>query len=187
MKNIKLLVVIVSFALTSAAIAGQTTDDPNQDLYNALGVKEVDMNPPNLAGSSHFRKSVGGLVCSMTSVVYPGAKPKYDCKFEKNVEKNPQAIYQVLNAKEVDVSGDTEGSTRKIKSAGGFVCTETIVISSRKVKETYSCAFRRTGAILDSDTSPRVSGTAKDKEKPSKNGIGETEGNTNPNTVKEAR
>ena len=47
-------------------------------IYKALKVKEVFMNP-GIAGSSQVRKSIGGLTCDRSLVIYPGAVPSYSC------------------------------------------------------------------------------------------------------------
>ncbi len=47
-------------------------------IYQALAVKEINVNP-GIAGSSKFEKSIGGLVCSKSLIIYPGAKPDYLC------------------------------------------------------------------------------------------------------------
>ena len=48
-------------------------------IYNALNVEAINPYPPGFVGSMTLIKAAGGLECTMSQVVYPGAKPFYSC------------------------------------------------------------------------------------------------------------
>lgn len=182
-KTILLAILLVS----SAAYAKHNTTNPDKELYDALKVKAVDPRDPGVVGDSYQEKSVGGLVCSVTRVVYPGAEPKYSCSFKENVKPDYKAIYEALEAKEEDTSGDTDGSSEKSKIAGGLFCTHKVVIVSKGAKHSYNCAWRRTGLILEDGSNPSVTEKQTKTVKPAEIGTSKTDGEGNPNTANEAR
>lgn len=48
-------------------------------IYGAIDIQEVNVTPEGLAGSTTWEKSIGGLACQKSRVVYPGATPSYSC------------------------------------------------------------------------------------------------------------
>ena len=70
--------------VTKAHGSPQVYMSANNDeaIYKALNVKEVALNP-GIVGASHLQKSVGGLVCTKSTVIYPNAQPTYSCALNR--------------------------------------------------------------------------------------------------------
>jgi hypothetical protein len=152
MKSLTLSILLLN---SIASFAQDST--PNQVLYESLIIKAVDTRPPGTVGATYLEKSIGGLICSVTRVVYPGAKPEYDCRFDKKVAPNYQAIYDALDAKEVNPRDkSSDGSSYKQKFVGGLLCSVTQTVTP-DAKRAYNCVWRRTGLILSGDTKRYVS------------------------------
>lgn len=90
-------VIALSFFI-SLTCYGQAKDQ-NESLYEALSVSAVDPRDPGVIGGAYKEKAVGGLVCSVTTVIYPGAEPKYACSFKEGVTPDYERIYEALNVK----------------------------------------------------------------------------------------
>jgi len=61
------------------AYSCKLSENNNAELiYKALDVEAVNLNP-GIAGSYRLGKSVGGLECVKSSVVYPNAQPDFTC------------------------------------------------------------------------------------------------------------
>lgn len=49
-----------------------------EEIYSALDVVEVDLNP-GIVGASRTEKAVGGLSCIRELIIVPNAVPAFDC------------------------------------------------------------------------------------------------------------
>ncbi len=82
----KLLLLILFSGLTSFAQTQQSlasvTGDSAQKIYEALNVDENHLNPGAL-GASVYEKSIGGLTCRRSQIVYPGAQQSFKCVLKK--------------------------------------------------------------------------------------------------------
>ncbi len=105
-------------------------------IYNALKVKEVVLNP-GAVGASRLQKSVGGATCVRSLIIYPGAKPSYECAFDKK-SQNFALVYQALNVKEVQLNPGMVGSSHFIKDVGGLSCERSSAVVMHPVT-TYTC------------------------------------------------
>ena len=59
-------------------------------IWNALKVEAEDQTDGRLGATTHT-KSVGELDCTETKVVYPGAKPKYECDLDLGNDEDDEA------------------------------------------------------------------------------------------------
>lgn len=136
------LVFLAVLGLSSLTFAGQENAglgpsfyNPGQ-IYEALNVEAVAMNP-GIAGVGHFRKSVGGLACDKSTVIYPNAQPSYSCVVDETAE-DFKAIYQALKVKGKLVNPGIAGRFRVVKSIGGLTCVKSQIVDHR-AKVTYGC------------------------------------------------
>lgn len=108
-------------------------------IYKALKVKAVNLNP-GLAGSSLYQKSVGGLSCTRTLIIVPGAKPTYECAIDTTKE-NFEAIYKALKVKEEALNPGIVSVGRFQKSVGGLVCLRELIVVPN-AKPTFECQIQ---------------------------------------------
>jgi len=124
---------VLAITLLSSTIAFAQTD---ADIYSALVVEEVNPHP-GLVGAVHLEKAVGGLVCTKSTVVYPGAQSSYVCSL--NEENNDaKEIYAALDAEEYDPSPGAVGAVNVAKSVGSLVCTKSTAVYPG-AKARFSC------------------------------------------------
>lgn len=124
-------------ALAASSYATAASKNSAKQIYEALSVKEVNVNP-GIAGSSNLEKSVGNLTCNKMTVIYPNAKPSYICSLGQN--NNAKAIYNALNVKEVNVNPGIAGSYRLQKKVGGLVCEKSAIVVPNARPE-YICSL----------------------------------------------
>ena len=127
------LVVLIN---SSIALA-QSSSDNNQDIYYAMLAEEV--NPaPQVVGAVNYQKSVGGLVCTKSTAMVPGAKARFLCDLSQ--DHNAKQIFYALNVVQVNRTLHVGGATNFEKTAGDLNCTR-----SRPVypgaKDSYTCSF----------------------------------------------
>ena len=125
-----LLLVLVCTLTASSALAN------SDQLYCAIQAPEVDARPvfggmPG-DGAEILSKSVGGLTCTKTQVIYPGAMPTFKCKLSSK-GMNPELIYHSLSVSEVDarprINGEPEvGAEIFAKRIGGLECAKTTYV-----------------------------------------------------------
>lgn len=130
MKN---LVFIVSILASSVVFA-----DGAEQIYNALDVEEVALNP-GIVGASRTEKYVGGLSCIRSLIIVPDAEPTYDCTLE---EKNllSEEIYNALDVEEVALNPGIVGASRTEKSIGGLSCIRSLIIVP-DAEPTFECTL----------------------------------------------
>lgn len=120
------------------------------DLYEAMNVPEVDARPVNdegipSVGAAIVSKTISGLKCVKTTVVYPGAKPTVSCTFTSPADA--ETIYNSLLLQEMD-GRPTDGHGHPVdgvgilvKSADGFNCKKIQVVYPG-AKPKYSCSVQ---------------------------------------------
>lgn len=129
--------IILTALLAINATASAANSKYNaEEIYNALNVKEVVLNP-GMVGSSRVQKSVGGLTCVRSKIVYPGAKAQFECQVNEKKE-NFEAIYKAMKVKETLLNPGIAGSSRTLKQAGGLSCYRSLLIFPN-AKPTFSC------------------------------------------------
>ncbi len=116
---------LLGVALVVAPPAFAVKYDPAK-IYKALNVKEEILNP-GIAGTSRRAKTVGGLSCYSSILVYPGAKATYTCAID-NKHEDHEAIYNALKVKEVATNPGIAGSSKMEKSVGGLTCDKSRVV-----------------------------------------------------------
>ena len=116
-KNLPVVGLIV---LTVSGIANaEVTGADAREIYDALNIPEVRVSIGRM-GINVFSKSVGGLDCTRTRVVYPVAESKYSC--ELKAEKNDREIYENLGVEEIPISADSDLESFELKTVGGLDC-----------------------------------------------------------------
>ena len=131
------LFALAFISLISSNIVVAGTNTSSKAIYNALTVRAVNVNP-GILGSSRLEKSVGNLTCTMSTVIYPNAKPSYGCSLGQN--NNPKAVYNALNVKEVNMNPGIAGSYRLQKAVGGLVCEKSAIVVLNARPE-YMCSL----------------------------------------------
>lgn len=129
----KLLIALLS--LSSLSAFAQSSLDA-QGIYESLNAQEQDVSVGE--GASKFQKAVGGLTCTKSQVVYPGAQPQYSCAFDTKY-LDAEQIYEALNIDAKDVSVG-EGVSKFEKSLAGMKCTLSQVIYPG-AKAKYACSL----------------------------------------------
>ncbi len=131
----KKIILTAIFAISATASASASKYNA-EEIYSVLNVKEVALNP-GIVGASRTQKSVGGLTCIRSRVVYPGAKAKFECQVNEKKE-NFEAIYKAMKVKEVALNPGIVGASRTLKQAGGLSCIRSLVIYPN-AKPTFEC------------------------------------------------
>ena len=108
-----------------------------EDIYNALDVVAVDLNP-GIAGSSRTEKAVGGLSCIRELIIVPDAVPSFDCMMSKAISS--EEIYNALDVVEVNLNPGIVGASRTEKAVGGLSCIKELVIVPEAVPS-YDCVM----------------------------------------------
>ncbi len=127
--------IIFTVAMVASTFSFAAASKYNAELiYNALKVKEVAM--PGM-GVSRFVKSVGGASCTRSLIIYPGAKPSFECSFDKKAQ-NFALVYQALNVKEVQLNPGIMGVGHFGKYVGGLSCERSSAVVQHPVT-TYTC------------------------------------------------
>jgi hypothetical protein len=132
MKKIILAAVMVASTFSFAAASKYNPEA----IYGALNVKEVALNP-GIVGASRLQKSVGGATCIRSLIIYPGAKPTFECSFDKKAQ-NFAMVYKALNVKEVQLNPGIVGVGRFSKDVGGLSCERSSTVVQHPVM-TYTC------------------------------------------------
>ncbi len=96
-----------------------------EEIYSALDVVEVDLNP-GIVGASRTEKAVGGLSCIRELIIVPDAIPTFDCAISK--ANSAEEIYSALDVVEVDLNPGIVGASRTEKAVGGLSCIRELII-----------------------------------------------------------
>lgn len=144
--------IILTIAVTATALFAQARGQENygiqaphsfsynpQKIYEALNVKEVQLNP-GIVGASRTLKAVANLECTRSLVVVPNAVPNYECTVNDNKKEDFRAIYKALKVKEVQVNPGMVGANRFQKSVGGLICEKSYAVVLKPVAH-YTCEF----------------------------------------------
>ena len=133
------VLVLLAFSLPVFANELHLHGDDAKLIYHALilGVDTESLNPPGFEGSLIYKREVGGVICSVSFGIYPGATCDYVCVVKE--ELNGEAVYRALDAEPVDVQGEAHlGSKRRVKKAGLLECTQSEFLV-REPEPTYHC------------------------------------------------
>lgn len=110
-------------------------------IYEALDVAEVYATPEGYAGVSTYAKSVGGLECERSHVVYPNAPETYTCKLGAD-DRDDQAIYEALNVEERNgTPKGILGVSTLVKSVGSLTCYRRSPVVPHPVSH-YQCILK---------------------------------------------
>lgn len=100
----------------------RTCAQKSKAIYEALNVAEQNATPPGEDGVGIFAKKTGGLECTRTQVVYPGAPKTYSCSLAAD-NRDDQAIYEALDVIEQNgVPKGFVGVSISVKTAGNLTC-----------------------------------------------------------------
>jgi len=143
--NLALFSLALISALTTIQPAHAGSGD--ESIYQALKVAEVNATPPNSLGAALHEKSVGGLVCRKSLVVYPNAKPQYECLLSNQADA--QAIWDALGIPEKNSTpqGMMGAATFK-KTIGNLECEKSQGVYPG-AKPSFQCSLktRSTGML----------------------------------------
>ena len=115
----------------------------DQAIYDGLQVKEVDKTAGRM-GATTFEKSVGGLVCTKTTVVAPNATPEYRCAIRDRGRSDAE-IYNAIPGKEVNKTPKGAlGATMLEKKIGRLSCQKREVVYPN-AQPTFECRLERSG------------------------------------------